>query len=177
MLIAGLWGFAEATLFFLVPDIWLSFVAVKRGLRPGVAACAAALAGALAGGLVMYIWGAADSALAEAALMRVPAIDQTMISEVRGELATTGVTAIFLGPLFGIPYKIYAVEAASAGLGPLVFLLISIPARLSRFLLVTAVAWAASALSARFIGPRLRISVLAAVWLAFYAAYFHAMGF
>jgi len=34
MYVAGLWGFAEATLFFLVPDIWLTAIAVRRGSNP-----------------------------------------------------------------------------------------------------------------------------------------------
>jgi hypothetical protein len=36
VLVAGLWGFAEATLFFLVPDIWLTALAVRRGLKPAL---------------------------------------------------------------------------------------------------------------------------------------------
>ena len=64
MLIAGIWGFAEATLFFIVPDVWLTLIAVRRGLVPALAACGWALAGALAGGLAMYAWGVFDSAAA-----------------------------------------------------------------------------------------------------------------
>ena len=62
------WGFAEATLFFVVPDVWLTLIAVRRGLRPALVACGWALAGALAGGLAMYAWGAFDTATAREAL-------------------------------------------------------------------------------------------------------------
>ena len=43
--IAVLWGFAEATLFFMTPIVWLSF-AGRQELRRGLMACLFALAGA-----------------------------------------------------------------------------------------------------------------------------------
>ena len=54
--IAGLWGFAEATFFFLVPDVWLSFLAIES-FTQGVAGSFAALAGALNGGSLMWFYG------------------------------------------------------------------------------------------------------------------------
>jgi membrane protein YqaA with SNARE-associated domain len=52
-LIAFIWGLAEATLFFIVPDVYLGFVALfdwRRALR----ALAAPIAGAVLGGALMY---------------------------------------------------------------------------------------------------------------------------
>jgi len=49
--VAGLWGFAEATAFFVVPDVWLSAVAL-RNLPRGLTGAASATAGALVGGAV-----------------------------------------------------------------------------------------------------------------------------
>ena len=49
---AGLWGLAEATLFFIVPDVWLN-LAGRRRLEAG-------LLGALIGGALIYFWGAHD---------------------------------------------------------------------------------------------------------------------
>jgi len=176
VLIAGLWGFAEATLFFLVPDIWLTALAVRRGLKPALLACLAALAGALLGGLAMYCWGAADPEAAREMLGWVPAINTAMIARVQAELHAIGVPAIFLGPLLGVPYKIYAVEAAAAGIGIATFLAVSIPARLIRFLVVTMVAWAFSAALAGRTTARFRLALLAGAWAVFYAAYFAVMG-
>ena len=48
-ILAALWGFAESTLFFIVPDVlltWLALSLPRRALR----ACYWALGGALAGG-------------------------------------------------------------------------------------------------------------------------------
>lgn len=176
MFIAGLWGFAEATLFFLVPDIWLTAIAVRRGLKPALLACPTALAGALLGGLAMYGWGAANPEAARDVLDWVPGVDPAMIAEVQTSLAEDGVTATFMGPLYGVPYKIYAVEAAGAGIGLAIFLAVSIPARLLRFLVLTLGAWAISAALVRRTGPRFGTGLLAAAWAAFYTAYFVIMG-
>lgn len=46
--IAALWRFAEATLFFIAPNVWLS-LAGRQELRRGLMACLYALAGALLG--------------------------------------------------------------------------------------------------------------------------------
>lgn len=176
MLIAGLWGFAEATLFFFVPDIWLTALAVRRGLKPALLACLTALAGALLGGLAMYGWAVADPVVARDVLDWVPAIDTAMIEQVRTALQEDGVMAMFLGPLFGIPYKIYAVEAAAAGIGPATFLAVSVPARLLRFGVLTIVAHAISAGLSGRTGPRLRIALLAGTWVVFYTGYFAVVG-
>ena len=47
--IASLWGFAEATVFFIVPDVLLSWLAL-RSPKSGLIACLFALLGALIGG-------------------------------------------------------------------------------------------------------------------------------
>lgn len=54
--IAASWGLAEATFFFLVPDILLTRIAI-RGLVPALWAAAAAMLGAVLGGIIMYLLG------------------------------------------------------------------------------------------------------------------------
>jgi hypothetical protein len=51
-LLALIWGFAEATVFFVVPDVLLTAIPV-RDLRAASLACFLALLGALAGGTLM----------------------------------------------------------------------------------------------------------------------------
>ncbi len=48
--IALAWGFAEATLFFIVADLLISYVTVYFGLRRGLEAALFAMIGAIAGG-------------------------------------------------------------------------------------------------------------------------------
>jgi membrane protein YqaA with SNARE-associated domain len=131
--LAAVWGFAEATLFFVVPDVALSFLAL-RSRQVALAACLWAFAGALVGGTVMYSWGRASAVTAEAALEKVPAIDHRMIRRVRTELDEMGAGAVVLGPLKTTPYKVYAVEAGARGVSPLAVLAASVPSRLGRFL-------------------------------------------
>lgn len=89
MLAAGAWGFAEATLFFLVPDVLITWLAVRR-LRDGLWGSLAATVGALCGGLLMYAWGSHDAPGALTALDHVPAINAEMLAGVRTQLEDTG---------------------------------------------------------------------------------------
>jgi membrane protein YqaA with SNARE-associated domain len=170
--VAAAWGFAEATLFFLVPDVWLTWVVLRSG-RAAAVACVAALAGALAGGALMYAWGAADADRARAAVARVPAVGPAMVGRVGEEVRAGGAVAAFRGPLTGTPYKIYAVEAGAQGLPLGTFLLVSVPARLGRFAAVTAAAGVASRLLRRL---AVRRGLHLGLWSAFYLWYFRRFG-
>lgn len=173
-IVAAVWGLAEATAFFLVPDVYLTAVAL-RDRRAALRACVAALAGALLGGCVMYTWGARDAAAARALLERVPAISQGMVARVEEEIAAHGALAIFAGPLRGTPYKTYAVLAGERGEGLGRFLALSVPARLLRFLLLTLLAaWVAARPLAGW-SLRAKRALHAALWGAFYSAYFLLM--
>lgn len=174
MAAAGLWGLAEATVFFIVPDVLLSWLALKD-LGKALRACLWALAGALLGGAVIYYLGASNPEPVRAVFAALPGISDATIGDVSLQLQETGLLALFIGRLIGTPYKIYALEAAALGLGPLPFLLVSVPARVIRFVLVASV----FALLARYLR---RIASLTAIrvmhlagWAAFYAWYFHVM--
>ena len=56
IVLSVLWGLAEATVFFLVPDILLTALGC-RALASALKATVAALAGALIGGTAMYLLG------------------------------------------------------------------------------------------------------------------------
>jgi membrane protein YqaA with SNARE-associated domain len=138
-LIAMLWGLAEATLFFILPDVLLTWIALDDD-RLAWKACLWALVGALIGGSVMYGWGAYDAGTALAVLDYVPAVSQTMSDAVGEQIRTQGIVALFLGPISGIPYKIYAVQAGATQQNLLVFLCVSALARLMRFMSLTGLA-------------------------------------
>ncbi len=98
-----------------------------------------------------------------------------MIADVRSQLDERGLVALFIGPLIGTPYKIYALEAAGAGFGIWGFLLISIPARLLRFVLVTSVVALVSKGLKRFVQVRRLQLILVVAWISFYTFYFYVM--
>jgi len=175
--LAFAWGLAEATFFFFVPDLLLTLLAC-RALRPAIKATIAALAGALTGGAIMYVLGSNAPATAEAFLDYIPAISPRLIERVASEIDERGLMAVMLGPIKGIPYKIYAAECGARGKSFIGFLLVSIPARYIRFFISALVARAI----ARIIEPLTRhratieVVILAIVWAAFYSSYFARFG-
>jgi len=169
-LISFAWGLAEATLFFIVPDVALSLIALK-GVGLGLAACVYALAGALCGGAIMFYWGRADIGRMDQILDMIPAIRPWDIEKVRSDLRASGIRAILFGPLLGIPYKIYAAHAhmiASIS----AFLLISIPARIVRFVLVTLATPYLMNTFFPWAPYQLRVQIVLLLWIIFYSIYF-----
>lgn len=175
MLAAGLWGFAEATVFFIVPDVLLSAMAVRSGRRAALRATGWTVAGAVAGGALIYRWGEEDPAGVVAVLDRLPAISLEMVARVSEDLRQGGLPAMIVGAFSGVPYKLYAAMAPAAGIGAIAFFVASIPIRALRFVVVVLIAdWAGRSLAVR-LSLRGRMVLLAALWLVFYAAYFLAM--
>lgn len=173
--LAAAWGVAEATLFFIVPDVLLSWVAIRRYKRAMIC-CAWATAGALVGGLAIWWLGAVDPEPVRVIFEGIPAISVEMIASVQEQLDSRGMFALFVGPLIGTPYKIYALEAAGAGFGLLLFLAVSIPARMMRFVIVTTVAAAGSHVFGKLVSTHVLFIMHITVWTIFYAWYFHVMG-
>ncbi|MER0236985.1 hypothetical protein [Fulvimarina sp. MAC8] len=176
VLFAALWGFGEASLFFVVPDVLISFVAVRYGLTKalmlgGFAALAAAMAGAF-----MAYWGASDAEAAIAMLAQIPAIEEALIEATRTRLAEDGYWAVLSGAVTGVPYKIFAVLAGEAGWSIFAFALISIPIRFCRFALTAALAGLVGRILVAGIGMRWALAALCGFWILLYAYYFNAIG-
>lgn len=171
------WGIAEASIFFIVPDVLLTLIA-RRAFKPALKASLAALAGALAGGAAMYAFGLRLPVDARAFLDYVPAINPNLIARVASQINEHGSVAVMMGPLKGIPYKIYAVEWGAQGRSLIGFLLISIPARYVRFFLAAAVARLLARLFEPFTHRRagIEILILAIIWIVFYGFYFSRFG-
>ncbi len=172
--LAATWGAAEATLFFIVPDVLLSRI-VLQDRRRALLACCWALGGALLGGVLIWIVGYVNPDPARALFAAIPAIDPPMIERVHEQILDLGPWAVFIGPLTGTPYKVYALEAASAGFGLLAFLLVSVPARLLRFVIVVLLTHAIATGLRRFASTRALQALHLAAWVAFYAWYFTIM--
>jgi membrane protein YqaA with SNARE-associated domain len=126
-----LWGFAEATLFFVVPDVLLTLVALYSPRRtPRLVAFI--LLGSLAGGTLMFYLGARNPQQAEATVLRVPFISPAMFDKTHRGFERDGIWTLAGAPGNGIPYKVYCVQASRyAGWGA--FLAMSALARLERF--------------------------------------------
>jgi len=175
--LAFAWGLAEATLFFIVPDVLLTLIACRM-LKPALKATMFALMGALVGGALMYAIGRRDPVNARAFLDQIPAISPDLITRVASQISENGLLAVLLGPMKGIPYKIYAVDWGSREGSLITFMLISIPARYVRFFLAAVFARGI----ARLIEPlthhrgATEALILACLWIGFYVFYFTRFG-
>jgi membrane protein YqaA with SNARE-associated domain len=171
MWIAFLLGFAEATFFFLIPDVFLSLAAILGGRRTWKH-ISAALAGALFGGTLLFQWSLASPAKAHAAVARVPFVREDMFNKVEEGFRKQGLLAVVIGSVTGIPYKLYAVEAPRFTTAR-AFLFATPVARGARFLAV----WFLFTEIAQWLRRRLNWStsnllrVYAIVWIASYALY------
>ena len=172
--IAGAWGFAEATFFFVVPDVWTSWVGLRRP-KSALGTTISALGGAMAGGVLTYCWGLKVAAkTSRKALRKVPAVTDAMISEVEQEIAGTGAASLLRGPTRGVPYKLYARAAGLQRTSLPAFLAWSVPGRLIRFMVVTVAVSGISAMVRRQfpeVSERRISTVFWICWGAFYAVY------
>lgn len=175
LVVAALWGFAEATLFFVVPDVLLTWMAIRRGVRPAFAAAGAAALGATLGGAVMVAWGAEDPAGSRAALDMVPAVGGAMIDDVAAGVSGAWLPALLEGAFLGVPYKIFAQQAGAQGLDAGWFLLATPFARFARFGATVLLAGALAAVLRRASLGAAVIWIWAAFWLLFYAVYWSVM--
>jgi hypothetical protein len=166
--LAFLWGFAEGTLFFILPDVPLSFVALFRPRR-ALLHMAAIVAGAVVAGAFMFTWSV-RSADARAAVAHVPAVSPSMFVQAERDWNRYGVWGASLGPIRGIPYKVYAVEAPRYS-GLWTFLLVTIPARLWRLVVVWLGFAGAGSLLRKFGRAALAPVLHALFWIVTYAIY------
>jgi membrane protein YqaA with SNARE-associated domain len=175
--ISFVWGLAEATVFFIIPDVFLTLVAC-RSLRRALEGTLFALAGALVGGTVMFSFGLDAPERARALLDAVPAIQPGLIADVRAQLESQGLLGMALGPARGTPYKIYAVEWGACGGRLLPFLLVSVPARWVRFALTVVATRGAMRLLEPWTQHRagVELTLVGLAWVAVYAVYFAHFG-
>lgn len=170
--VAFLWGAAEASFFFIVPDVFVSFVAALRGTAMALRAALAATVGAIVGGIALWLFVRAQPDTAGAMLLALPGIDGAMRAGVASAMEGGWLAALLRGGVSGVPYKLYVAEAATRSLDPFLFFAASVPARLLRF--------AGVALIAGTIAPRIpmrwRVPVWAGAWLLIYAFYFVLVG-
>ncbi len=139
-----LWGFAEGTLFFIIPDVLLSWASLASP-RCGMRILGTILAGALVAGVLIYAWASFKPDQSRAAVAAVPFVRERMFEKVAQDYQAHGLAGMLYGPSSGVPYKVYAVLAPEQH-QPLLFILLSIPARLERLALswvvFTAIGWA-----------------------------------
>jgi 1-acyl-sn-glycerol-3-phosphate acyltransferase len=131
LVLVATWAFAEAVAWPIIPDV-LIFPLVLAAPRRWFLISAVALAASLSGGLVAYMCGA--SSAGSELLHAAPVVTDRMIDVARSTLQERGAFGLLAQPLSGIPYKVFAFQAAPSGLGVVEYLGMSALARGSRFM-------------------------------------------
>jgi len=170
--IVGFWSAAEAAIFFLVADIPISWIAVRRGTRAGMIAAVVAALASVVGTMVVLLWAGSDPDGAARTMAALPGIDAAMVLEAADRFHK-GPHAVLAGSFSGIPFKLFALEAAKQG--ALGFLLLAPLLRLPRFIAVALFTGTISKALAKWMTVKQRTALLIALWVAFYAFYFAVM--
>jgi membrane protein YqaA with SNARE-associated domain len=169
---AGAWGIAEATFFFIVPDVLLTLAALRFGWRAGLKlGVVAAACASLAGGL-MWLWGHHDIAAARYAILQVPAVGPDLLARAQRETGQEWPLHLVLGAMTGVPYKLYAIEAGERHINVGAFVAMSFIARFIRFALTIAIAAASQATARRMRLPGWIYPGWGIAWLCVYTVYF-----
>lgn len=171
-IIAFLWGFAEATFFFILPDVYLTRLVIFNS-RTAFKACIIAAIAACIGGSLMYVFARYNSTAAYYFLTLVPAIAPKLIAQVVSNMHTQPLYALFIAPFKGIPYKIYAVAFGAENLSFLSFLITSFFARTFRFFLTTGIAMVTVKFLKQYLTEKTILMVHGVIWIIIYLLYFY----
>jgi membrane protein YqaA with SNARE-associated domain len=169
------WGLAEAMVFFVVADVPITLLTARAGFRAGFLASLWATGGALLGGVLLYSWAAADAAAVDRMLDLVPAVSLGQIASAKQHVAEDWVGATLVGGFSGDPYKLFAAAAGEQGVSLPAFLVVSVVARLSRFLGSAALAQALTAALKRYGRGTWAPWLIGLFWVGFYAWYWTRM--
>ena len=172
LVLIAAWAFAEAILWFVVPDVIAGLVVLftPRRFLPALATvCGAALLGALALTLLATATGGIGDLL-----VALPGITGADLARASGELQAQGAAALLNGPLQGLPVKVYVHQAALLGTPPpavAAFVVLNRLERVGISLLVTlAVGWGLRRQITRW--PRVALALYLAIWVLIYATYY-----
>lgn len=172
MISAFIWGFSEATFFFIIPDVLLSYYAIRNNdFKKIFLINIICITGAALGGAVIFIISSTDHSAVIDFMLAVPAIHTYMLQHVESEMNAGIFTALVTGPLFGVPYKLFA-AFAPLHTNIFFFILFSIPARFTRFIIVSMFAFLLSHKIFNGLSVKVKTLIWLFVWIVVYVVYF-----
>lgn len=162
------WSVAEAIFFFVVADVFISFVTLLS-IRRGLVQIGAASLGAALGGLILYGFAQRHPEEAYTMLVHVPWIRHGMIEDARQDLLQEGAWGVIRGPRKALPNKVYAVLAPQYVSAP-AYLIATVRSRLPRFFTAWVIFAIMRLLLRRLIDayPRTSLATFAVLWVVFY---------
>ena len=172
LVVAGAWAFAEATLWFIVPDVFAGFV-VLFAPRRFSRTLGAVVVGGLLGALALTSLTAATGGISRL-LVALPGITYADLGQASVELQAQGAVALLNGPLQGLPVKVYVHEAALLATPLPVLAAFVVLNRLERVGISLLLAMAVGSALRRRIAqwPRLALALYVGLWAAIYVAYY-----
>lgn len=132
LLVAFLWAFAEATIFFLPADLAVAVGVVLLPARWPLIALEATV-GSVAGGALLSALAAREDGRMRRLVTKLPGHSEPFLEETDAAFEEKGWLALVIGSFTGRPYKLYALLAGEKGLPFPAFLLTSALARALRF--------------------------------------------
>lgn len=174
--IALFWGIAEGIFFFIVPDVYIGAVMLFRP-RQGIRSLGYSVVGSLISACLLYIFRFAFIAAIPLWFLSLPGVTAPMIATTTMQMQQYGLSSLLLGPVSGIPYKIYTVIAIQHHLPLLQYLAWSIPSRIERLgitYLITGSVVLTMHRSIR-IHPKAALGVYLGIWTGIYIWYFSAI--
>lgn len=118
MILGGVWGFVDAAILFIGPEIWISWRAMRSGTYQGLVLALPVAAGAVVGALALYFVAIEFPAETRNLLRLSPDIDIVTFARANEAMREIDALAIFAGTFELVPIKIFAVEADSARVHP-----------------------------------------------------------
>ena len=176
LLLVALWSLAEAVLWFVVADVPIMAVGALYGRRKALLAAGIAAVMAALGGMAVLLWAGSDPVGATKSMVALPGIDEAFVGEVRDLWREDGAWGMMLGSFTGVPYKLYALAAAQDGTSMASFFVLSVLARLPRFVMVALISGTLAIRLRGRMGNRWFWALFAWTWLGFYVWYFETMG-
>lgn len=175
--LAFIWGFSEATFFFIIPDILFSGLAINHVKKAAVTLIYAVF-GALIGGTLLYFLPYfIDASLLKKYLISLPFLSEAMVETIDKGMAFQPYQTLFTSGFIGIPYKVYAVFSGLHQLNFFLFLGISLIMRFFRFSTTLLITFIGSFLLKRYVSLRIVYVVWLSLVILFYGSYFIILSF
>ena len=175
--ISFLWGLAEGVFFFMIPDVYITFILLFKR-KMGMLAFAAAIAGSIVSAILLFAVLMMTEFRFYDYLVFIPGISHGMLTAIMQQLQVGGLPSLADIPFGGVPYKVYTTSAALSGISLVEYIIWSVPARALRMLLPISIALLFSYILQRSIHRHTKfwIALFVMVWALFYLWYFIAIG-
>ncbi|HTR18760.1 MAG TPA: hypothetical protein VMH91_02150 [Candidatus Paceibacterota bacterium] len=162
------WGFLEATVFFVVPDVWIAW-SIMHAKKAGFASYASSIAGSLLGALLLFL---VVPLIGLNFFASIPGISLAMIGNTASLVREAGLPFSPIFVLKGVPFKVYAATYLVGGGGLAHLLAWTVYARIVRIAPTAVIALLLRPIVARIkMNESVLLILYGCFWALFYAWY------